>query len=82
MSVWLINRLEIIMDTLFQITFFALILITFSFVASFVYRRQADGLTIIFILLRVDSLLVCLSSGPITVIIALILATMVEYSSQ
>ena len=82
MSVWLINRLEIIMVLLFQIIFFALILITFSFVAFFVYRHQVDGLAIIFILLRVDSLLVCLSSGLITVIIALILATMVEYSSQ
>ena len=82
MSVWLINRLEIIMVLLFQIIFFALILITFSFVAFFVYRRQVDDLAIIFILLRVDSLLVCLSSGPITVIITPILATMVEYSLQ
>ena len=56
MSVWLINILEIILILLFQIKFFNLILITFSFVAFFVYQCQAYVLAIIFILLRVDLL--------------------------
>ena len=71
----LINRYKIL-------KFFTLILITFSSVEFFIYRRRACGLAIIFILLRVDLLLICLSFGPIIVIIALILAAVAVYSSQ